>query len=48
MSSMTEKKDSHSYQEKDHVLTELGVTLATRDALSPEDDRRILRRIDMQ
>lgn len=48
MSSMTEKKGSHDYPEKDHVLAELGDTLATREALSPEEDRRILRRIDLQ
>jgi hypothetical protein len=48
MSSTTEKKGSHDYPEKDHVLAELGDILATREALSPEEDRRILRRIDMQ
>ena len=30
------------------VHAELGDILATREALSPEEDRRILRRIDMQ
>ena len=48
MSSTTEKKGSHDYPEKDYVLAELGDILATREALSPEEDRRILRRIDMQ
>jgi hypothetical protein len=47
MSSTTEKKSSHDYPNKDHVLAELGDILATREALSPEEDRRILRRIDM-
>ncbi|KAH6639817.1 major facilitator superfamily domain-containing protein [Boeremia exigua] len=47
MSSVNEKKDSQDYPEKDHVLTELGDIVATRQALSPEEDRRILRKIDM-
>lgn len=48
MSSIMEKKGSQDYPETDHVLTELGDVLASTQALSPEEDRRILRKIDMQ
>lgn len=48
MSSMNEKQDSQEYPEKDHVLSELGDVIATRQALSTEEDRRILRKIDMR
>lgn len=48
MTSVNEKKDSQEYPEKDHVLSELGDIVATRNALSPEENRRILRKIDMQ
>ncbi|KAF2625504.1 MFS general substrate transporter [Macroventuria anomochaeta] len=47
MSVTNEKKDSQEYPDKDQVLTELGDVLATREALSPEEDRRILRKIDL-
>lgn len=48
MSLMNEKKDSADYPEKDHVLTELGDVVASREALSPEEDKRILRKIDLK
>ncbi|KAJ4400958.1 hypothetical protein N0V91_008337 [Didymella pomorum] len=47
MSHTNEKKDSQDYPEKDQVLTELGDVVASREALSPEEDRRILRKIDL-
>lgn len=45
MTSMNEKRDSQEYPEKDH---ELGHIVAAREALSPEEDRRILRKIDLK
>jgi hypothetical protein len=48
MSHTNEKKDSQDYPEKDQVLTELGDVVASREALSPEEDRRILRKIDLK
>lgn len=48
MTFLNDKKDSQEYPEKDHTLAELGDVVASRDALSPEEDRRILRKIDMQ
>lgn len=42
---MNEKKDSQEYPEKDH---EIGDVVAAREALSPEEDRRILRKIDLK
>lgn len=47
--SLTDKKeDKHEYPEKGHVLTELGDIIASREALSPEEDSRILRKIDLK
>lgn len=48
MSLSHEKKDIHEYPEKDHVLTELGDVIASREVLSPEEDSRILRKIDLK
>jgi hypothetical protein len=48
MSHTYKKKDSHEYPEKDHVLTELGDIVASREAIGPEEDRRILRKIDLK
>jgi len=48
MSHTNEKKDSQEYREKDHILTELGDVVASREALCPEEDRRILRKIDLK
>lgn len=48
MSSMAEKKVSYEEPGKDHVLTELGDVVAYREALSPQENQRILRKIDMQ
>lgn len=48
MSPTIEEKISQEYPEKDHVLTELGDIIAVREPLSAEEDRRILRKIDMK
>lgn len=48
MSHNNKKRESQKYPKKDHVLAELGDVVALRDALSLEEDRRILRKIDLQ
>lgn len=48
MSVAIEKKDGLGYPEKDQVLAELGDIIATREPLSREEDRRILRKIDLK
>lgn len=48
MSDKNEKKDSQEYPEKEQVFTEHGEVVATRQPLSPEEDRRILRKIDLK
>lgn len=45
MSTLNKQRDSQDYPEKDY---ERGDVVAAREALSPEEDRRILRRIDMK
>jgi hypothetical protein len=45
---VNEKKESQEYPDKDQVLTELGDVIATRESLTPEEDRRILRKIDLK
>ncbi|KAF3007713.1 hypothetical protein E8E13_009639 [Curvularia kusanoi] len=47
MSSMAEKKISYEDPGKDRVLTELGDVVTYREALSPQENQRILRKIDM-
>lgn len=48
MSHTNEKRDSQEYPEKDHVGYELGHVVASTEALSAEEDRRILRKIDLK
>lgn len=43
-----EKKYSEEYPDNEQAIPELGDVVATREPLSPEEDRRILRKIDLK
>ncbi|KZM27982.1 uncharacterized protein EKO05_0007294 [Ascochyta rabiei] len=47
MSVIKEKQHSEEYPEKNQVLAELGDVIATGEPLAPEEDKRILRKIDL-
>ncbi|KAF9693743.1 hypothetical protein EKO04_008413 [Ascochyta lentis] len=47
MSVTNEKQHSKEYPEKDRILAELGDIVAAREPLRPEEDKRILRKIDL-
>lgn len=48
MSSAKEKMSLSNEEGKDQALQELGDVIMTGEVLSQDEDRRILRRIDMQ
>lgn len=48
MSDLSEKRHSQEYMDKEQVFEELGDVVVIRQTLTPEEDRRILRKVDLK